>query len=92
MDKFINVEEARAYAREHFPSPVKRRPIEEVLDNCPAVEIELVPHGQWIDGQPYTGSHWKVCSECHRSADDPAGGDEYCGHCGAKMNGGNENG
>lgn len=42
MPKLINVDEARAYAMEHFPSPVVRRPIEEVLDNCPAVKFESV--------------------------------------------------
>jgi hypothetical protein len=44
MVKFINVEEARAYALEHFPSPVVRKPIETVLDNCPLVEVVQVVH------------------------------------------------
>lgn len=61
MDKFINVEEARAYARDHFPSPVKRKPIEEVLDNCPAVEVVQVvyckdcKHFCPYDGEEYKG-------------------------------------
>ena len=45
MPEMINVEEARAYALEHFPSPVVRRPIEALLDNCPRV-AELVRHGE----------------------------------------------
>ena len=44
MEKLISVEDARAYALAHFPSPVKRKPIEEVLDNCPAVEVVSVVH------------------------------------------------
>lgn len=42
MDGLISVNEARAYAREHWPSPVVRRPLEALLDNCPRVEA------QWI--------------------------------------------
>ena len=39
MDGMINVDEARAYAREHWPSPVVRRPLEAFLDNCPRVRV-----------------------------------------------------
>lgn len=39
MAEIINVEEARAYARERWPSPVVRRPIEALLDDCPRVEV-----------------------------------------------------
>lgn len=66
--------------------------IELRIKEAPTIEAEPVRHGEWVDGMPYTNSHWRVCSECHRSADHPAGGHEYCGHCGAKMDGGNENG
>ena len=58
------------------------------IKKAPTIEAEPVRHGEWIDGQPYTNSHWRVCSVCHKSADHPAGGHEYCGHCGAKMDGG----
>lgn len=60
----------------------------QAILNSPTIEAEPVRHGKWVDGRPYTGSRWKVCSECHKSADHPAGGHEYCGHCGAKMDGG----
>ena len=42
MDGLISVDEARAYAQEHWPSPVVRRQIEALLDNCPRVGL------QWI--------------------------------------------
>ena len=42
MDGLISVNEARAYAREHWPSPVVRRPLEALLDNCPRVEGTLM--------------------------------------------------
>lgn len=41
MDGLISVDEARAYAREHWPSPVVRRPLEALLDNCPRVEADM---------------------------------------------------
>lgn len=59
----------------------------KAIEEAPAIEAVPVRHGRWIDGMPYTNSHWKVCSVCHKSADHPAGGHEYCGHCGAKMDG-----
>lgn len=63
---------------------------DQLKDRAHTIEAEPVRHGRWIDGMPYTGSHWKVCSKCHKSADHPAGGHEYCGHCGTKMDGGAE--
>lgn len=55
------------------------------IEEQPTIDAEPVRHGRWVDGMPYTNSHWKVCSVCHKSADYPSGGDEYCGHCNAKM-------
>lgn len=37
----IDIETARAWARVHFPSPVKRRPIDDLLAHCPRVEGEI---------------------------------------------------
>jgi hypothetical protein len=45
MPEMINVEEARAYARKRWPSPVVRRPIEALLDDCPRA-VEPVRHGE----------------------------------------------
>lgn len=59
----------------------------EEVKNAPTIEAEPVRNGRWVDGMPYINSHWRVCSVCHQSADHPAGGHEYCGHCGAKMDG-----
>lgn len=56
-----------------------------IIESQTTIEAEPVRHGRWVDGMPYTNSHWKVCSVCHKSADYPSGGDEYCGHCNAKM-------
>ena len=87
MEKLISVEDARAYALEHFPSPVVRRHIDEVLDRCPGVEIELVPQGQWVMIEGF----W-ACNKCGASPADweakpnnPLGLPPYCHSCGTKM-------
>ena len=54
------------------------------IDALPSAEPERKT-GRWIDGMEYVNSHWKVCSVCHASAHDSAGGDNYCPNCGAKM-------
>ena len=58
MPEMINVEEARAYALEHFPSPVVRRPIEALLDDCPRAEVESVRHGRWELYEDWGPSTW----------------------------------
>lgn len=62
----------------------------QIVNEAPTIEAEPVRHGEWIDGKPFTNSRWKVCSECHRSAPCPNGGENYCPNCGAKMDGGTE--
>lgn len=74
----------------HYGIAIGMNFVRNVINELPTIEAEPVRHGRWIDGMPYTNSHWRVCSECHRSADHPAGGHEYCGRCGAKMDGGAE--
>lgn len=59
MKKLISVDEARAYALEHFPSPVVRRPIEEVLDKCPGVEV--------VTDINVGNKHVVLCKDCARS-------------------------
>lgn len=45
MPEMINVEEARAYALKRWPSPVVRRPMEALLDDCPRA-AKPVQHGE----------------------------------------------
>ena len=59
--------------------------IHDMICDAPTIKAESVKRGKWVDGMPYTNSHWRVCSVCHGSAHHPAGGDNFCPKCGAKM-------
>lgn len=78
----------------------------EILDNIPTVNVAPIKNGQWewFDediGTPITGHErewgWR-CSRCkHELPDDYDDPDyrpmlDYCPNCGAKMDGGDDNG
>ena len=62
-----------------------RRAIREMIEDAPAVDAEPVRHGHWkygeegTYGKPY--GHYE-CSECGERL---AHKENYCPHCGAKM-------
>ena len=60
------------------------------IDNIPGVEAEPVVHGRWVFGAANRREYMK-CSVCLKSQ-TPTGVFTYCPNCGAKMDGGNENG
>lgn len=82
MPEMINVEEARAYARKRWPSPVVRRPMEALLDDCPRAEVESVLHGRWVQGKWATYPDGYVCDRCSTGFAIPY---SHCPNCGAKM-------
>lgn len=97
MPNMIDVDIARAYAEEHWPSPVVRRHIDALLDGCPKVKAELPQHGEWVMVKtsfyhPYESEVEESCSLCgrcvYRYGTQPQ--DFYCPNCGAKMDGGAE--
>lgn len=66
----------------------------EYLDDIPAADVAPVKHGHWIDDGGYGSlNHGFInqykCSVCGVRADYCKG--TYCSHCGAKMDGGNDN-
>lgn len=96
MPKMIDVDVARAYAEERWPSPVVRRCVDILLDNCPTVEVEPGRRGEWLDMQEddYTEGMWR-CSLCgsdrYFAEGHPLQHEAYyCPNCGAKMDGGAE--
>lgn len=79
--------------------------IKDVLNAIPATDVAPVRHGRWIDR--YGGRYENAlheCSECrtcalYKSERDVLGSvrlvqelSEYCPHCGARMDGGADNG
>ena len=63
-----------------------------VAENAPAVDAEPVRHGVWL---PTSDENKKRCSRCdviHLIAQYPHGQANYCPNCGAKMDGGADNG
>lgn len=61
-------------------------------DDGDVYEFEIVRHGRWNhDGPRFKGGvDWYSCSECGNS--NAAEWMKYCCMCGARMDGGNENG
>lgn len=70
----------------------------KILKEAPAVDVQEIKHGEWVKmyNNPNDGNYY--CSVCHRSIDIATGRETpidrelfYCPHCGAKMDGGNNN-
>ena len=78
------------YDRVHIGPPGGAR---KLMEDAPAVDAVPVVHGQWerhyYDSGEQIGDEW-YCSECSMCNDRRR--TWYCPNCGAKMDGGNENG
>ena len=68
----------------------------EVIGKQPAVDAVVVVHGRWIEKTDMVSSYLSGCEElfaecsvCHAAE---ISGSNYCPNCGAKMDGGNEDG
>nr|DAJ18317.1 MAG TPA: zinc-ribbon domain protein [Myoviridae sp. ct5FH28] len=85
---------------------IRREAIDIIVDLCirpaPAVDVQEIKYGKWIETQEPLG--WcdvdcAECSVCHESwiIDEDSSIDDYermwryCPNCGAKMDGGNNN-
>ena len=62
----------------------------EILDNIPAADVAPVVHGRWnvVEGMIENA----VCSICGRHFQSYYEAYHYCPYCGAKMDGGADNG
>lgn len=68
-----------------------------MLNNFPAADVEEVKHGRWIEMTDSILETYYDCSVCRESfyLVEGAPSDnlyQYCPNCGAKMDGGEENG
>ena len=59
----------------------------------PAADVALVVHGHFVhDGPRFAGGvDWWHCSSCGRLVSGVETRFDYCPHCGAKMDGGDNN-
>ena len=63
--------------------------IYEIVEDAPTIEAEPVRHAHWYAPVSYDPPEWcSYCNERTRWAYD----DGYCPNCGAKMDGGADNG
>lgn len=86
-----DVEQINCYYGDHC----RTEDVQEWLEEAPTIDYAPVRHGEWIEDR----MDWK-CSCCDitfndnlqyiRLAEDEM--PKYCPHCGAKMDGGKENG
>ena len=62
----------------------------KLIDEIPAADIDPVQHGWWIWHKKWEPFEFKYeCSICHDGSDLES---KYCPNCGAKMDGGADNG
>ena len=62
----------------------------KLIDEIPAADIAPVQHGWWIWNNKWEPFEFKYeCSICHDGSDLES---KYCPNCGAKMDGGADNG
>ena len=73
-----------------------KQDIQDFLDNIPTVDVTPVRHGRWIERKEHfyfqNGCKERInfyCSECDVPNNSPT---DYCPVCGAKMDGGANNG
>jgi hypothetical protein len=99
--RLIDANDAEQFAREHILDAKERYTVLDFLRECSTVDAVEVVHGRWLYD---SGSGKYVCSACDEYAlsfkkDTLYGSDlyevcltDYCPNCGAKMDGGNEDG
>lgn len=80
----------KEHANEHFIFGIES--VLDYVENLPAADVAPVVHGQWIK---YPRAHYFKCSECKYTVPykkamlvNKTRQYNYCPHCGAKMNGG----
>ena len=85
MDEYIERELAiEALSRGEGCGNVCRRAIERIL----SADVAPVRHGRWIEKEKYTFGIMYDCSLCENRILDNGHSWNYCPHCGAKMDGG----
>jgi hypothetical protein len=85
MDEYINKQQLLEKAKEHQNTPFGIPLIIAEIEKAETVEIK---HGEWRLHPDGSGT-CSVCGRRQKSVWDMDNWQNYCGHCGANMNGGN---
>lgn len=64
----------------------------EAVEEMPTADVAPVVHGRWIEQEKYTFGVMYDCSICGDRILDNGHAWNYCPNCGARMDGGSENG
>lgn len=104
MAEYIEKQSLQDRLQKKKPGPANRRYIEgwndavmrfkSMVHGEKAADVAPVRHARWIS---VAGKRDRICSRClhnepYKNADDDAEVFEFCSHCGAKMDGGADNG
>ena len=71
--------------KEKFSRGIYNKHVCEVIDTQDTVDAEPVRRGKWIikhRSHEFMRPSWCVCNQCGNAGDI---GDNFCKHCGAKM-------
>lgn len=80
-----------------FVIPDNRKTMKEAIDNAPTIDYAPVRHGEWVEQEGFDGDTYHTCSACNEDwvciDGSPAENNmHFCPNCGAKMDGGKNNG
>lgn len=95
MLEYFEKEAFKSWLKENI---TKNPMILKAIDYAPSADVESVRHGHWIEHNEDIWSNEAECSECHKRIGHSGLPDrflrefKYCHNCGARMDGGSENG
>ena len=82
MSRYIDADELLHRLPDDLPYKAS---VKRVLMQAPSVDVVEVRHGEWLP--QYEGSRLSKCSVCGYEYCDLIECRNYCGNCGAKMDG-----
>lgn len=101
MDEYIKHKEVLALVKPDAPEDEKaavtiataKKLVRSIIQRAPAADVAPVVHGYWIDNGA-NGYKWAfICSRCGYVDGHPFDDrHNFCPSCGARMDGGSENG
>ena len=81
MPRYIDADKLKETITDNFLNPYERNHIHDLIDIQPIADVQEVKHGKYIGEQQYGDCVMQHCEQCGYLVYV----DDYCGHCGAKM-------